>query len=486
MSFPIITLGEGVYPGFATLYRLAGSIAKEKVLDPQKPGWKPMANCMPQVPNIWTWDSCFMTFCFGYANGELPVMNNLDNLYRLQREDGYISMAYRILDEEPAYGERINPPLFAWAERNYVRSTGDMSRIPETLPRIVRLFDWIQRNRRRDNGLYWFEDSGSTGMDNAPRSGYHAQFANGSDINHVDLISQQALSAREIAALARMIGEETTAQRFDEEYGALVGLLNRHHWNDRTQFYYDQFHNTHKDQRANHLNHRTAAAFWPLLAGACSAEQADCLIRVLVDPEEFWTEHPVSTLSKQDPNYDPHGRYWLGGVWAPINYMIACGLRQYGRFDIARRLAAAHIRGMARVMENPAYGTIWECYAPEVEAPATSGKGPGLVRPDFVGWSGLGPIAMLIEDVLGIERDVPAGVLTWRPPEEGHTEIRDLPFGRGRVALSSRREEGTLVLSAEATIALDLKIVLEGWETDEVRPIGPESPCLATLRKSTE
>ncbi|MCM8764701.1 MAG: hypothetical protein NC830_05025, partial [Candidatus Omnitrophica bacterium] len=101
---------------FIRLYYACWETAFRNIEYPAKKGWLPHLTCMPGSGNIWQWDSCFMTFFLRYSNGTLPATNNLDNLYRLARNDGYISMAYRIEIEKPAYGERINPPLYAWAE----------------------------------------------------------------------------------------------------------------------------------------------------------------------------------------------------------------------------------------------------------------------------------------------------------------------------------------------------------------------------------
>jgi hypothetical protein len=104
----------------------------------------------------------------------MPGYNNLDNLYRMQDKRGYISMAYVIEKEKEAYGELINPPLYAWAEWQYYRATGDKGRLARCLPVLVKLYDWLKANRRREEiGLYWFEVPGASGMDNSPRGGHY-------------------------------------------------------------------------------------------------------------------------------------------------------------------------------------------------------------------------------------------------------------------------------------------------------------------------
>lgn len=470
-ALPPVLIGDA-HPDWVTLADTAWRMAAANVEHPAKPGWKPQMCCMPDAGIIWLWDSCFMPFFARYSNGLVPTMNNLDNLYRLQRVDGFIGMAYEIESETLAYGERVNPPLLAWTELNYWKFSGDDSRIREVLPRLVRFFDWIKANRRRPTGLYWFEDSGSTGMDNSPRSGYFAEFLNGSDVCHVDLAAQQALAAECIAELARHLGDAALAERFAVEHAEIVALLNRFHWNERTGFYYDVFSRDTPTDRHNFLNHKTVAAFWPLMAGCCRPEQVERLLAHLLDPAEFWTTHPVASLSKDDPNFDPAGAYWLGGVWAPINYMLAKALKRHGRPDLARQLAIAHLNAMSAVFQSADYSGIWEAYAPDSFLPATKkpwidvdGQSPfvlgaeTVVKANFVGWSGLGPIAMLIEDVYGIEFDAPNRSIAWNLQTSGRHGIENLQFAGGTVSLvSTGFSDSRNALTAQVTLSHPLTV----------------------------
>ena len=481
-SLPPIIVCEG-HPEWLELYHSSWRMAAKNVEHPSAPGWKPQMCCMPDAGIIWLWDSCFMPFFARYGNGCVPVMNNLDNLYRLQREDGFIGMAYEIESETLAYGERVNPPLLAWTELNYWKFSGDDSRLQNILPRLVHFFDWIKANRRRKTGLYWFEDSGSTGMDNSPRSGYFAEYLNGSDICHVDLAAQQALAAECLTAMAEHLGDAALASRFKDEHAEIVTVLNRFHWNAQSGFYYDVFNRDTPTDRHNVLNHKTIAAFWPLLAGCCSVDQIEALMAHLLNPEEFWTKHPVASLSKDDPNFDPAGAYWLGGVWAPINYMLVKALKRHGRADIARRLAIAHLEAMTAVYQSTDYSGIWEAYAPDSFLPATKkptmdldGKSPfalsadTVVKADFVGWSGLGPIAMLIEDVFGLEFDAPRQRITWNLETSGAHGIQDLRFNGGVVSLLTSGLSGQrkpLAVTATTDKAVTLKLFLRGVPVQE-------------------
>ena len=43
---------------------------------------------------VWQWDTLFITMFAKYSNGELPIMDGVDNFYRKQRRDGFICPAY--------------------------------------------------------------------------------------------------------------------------------------------------------------------------------------------------------------------------------------------------------------------------------------------------------------------------------------------------------------------------------------------------------
>ena len=115
------------HPDWMELHDKAVELAKKNMekLD----GWKTQMTCMPGVGIIWQWDSCYMALFAGYTPDDYNGLGNLDNLYKMQGKDGYISMAYTYATREPTWPGRINPPLYAWCEWLYARRTGDKSRL---------------------------------------------------------------------------------------------------------------------------------------------------------------------------------------------------------------------------------------------------------------------------------------------------------------------------------------------------------------------
>ena len=136
-------------------------------------------------------------------------------------------------------------------------------------------------------------------------------------------------------------------------------------------------------------------------------------------------------------------------MWAPTNSMALSGLQDYGFQDLAGAVARIYLTNLAAVFD--ATGTIWEHYAPE------SATGEGFK--DFVGWSGLGPIAVLIESVLGIRVEAASNTVTWRPMLAGRNGIQNLAFGGTVITLiASPVADGQRTLSITTSTPLRIAV----------------------------
>ena len=431
-------------PGWMKLHAKALELASRNMV--RLDGKKPMLASMPGVNVVWQWDSCLMALYAGYTPGDLNGLGNVDNLYAMQAKNGFMNMAYDYLTWKPKYPGRVNPPLFAWCEWLYAQRTGDLSRLPRAYNVCTRYYNWLKANRRRDNGLYWFEDTGSSGMDNSPRSGYVAYKKLGSDVCFVDLCCQQVLAARSLAKIASTIGMDADVSGWTREADSLTEDINKIMWCEKTGFYHDVF-----TSKNNKLANKTAAAFWALVSGVADSNKTARLVAHLSNPETFGAHNSVPSLSRDDPNYDPDGKYWLGGVWPPLVYMVCRGLRDRGYAALSREIAARHLDCMLAVMESPDYdGSIWELYSPERPTPGTQ-YGGKLCRKDFVSWGGLGPIVLLAEDIIGLDINAVERRSVWTISEPGRQGLRDFPFNGGRVTLLADADFATGRLTLNVT-----------------------------------
>jgi hypothetical protein len=205
---------------------------------------------------------------------------------------------------------------------------------------------------------------------------------------------------------------------------------------------------------------QTVGAFWALLADVVPQERISRFVGNLEDPERFGRPHRVPSLSADHREYDPECGYWLGGVWPPTNYMVLRGLDRAGYNKLAHEISREDLAHVVGVFQHT--GTLWENYAPERAAQGNRAKA------DFVGWSGLAPIAGLFEYVMGLRADAPSGRLLWDVRLLESHGVRAYPFGRDGVLdlscapRSSATEEPEIQVSS--TVPLELAIRWSGGE----------------------
>ena len=155
----------------------------------------------------------------------------------------------------------------------------------------------------------------------------------------------------------------------------------------------------------------------------------------------FFLFFPFPSLAADQINYKADGEYWLGSVWAPTNVMIIKGLDRFGtghnnayNFNEFATLATEeYLNGITEVYKRT--GTIWENYSAEAFARGN------LSRPDFVGWTGCGPIQLLIENILGFRPNGVDNSLTWYVNRIDRHGIENLKFGDVTVSLICERRE---------------------------------------------
>lgn len=462
--FPKNRLPEPVLeddPEWVDLYYAAWEMAWNKIQHgTKKNGFAP--SYMDEGFNelIYQWDICFITAFAVYGRDAFPVMPSLDNFYGKQREDGYIQRVYWETDgtlaQAPTADEpMVNPPLFAWIEWRYYTISGDSSRIRRVLPVLVDYYNWTAEHCRSDagRGLFYTSPLGS-GMDNTPRNGV-------GKAAWIDYSAQQALAASCIANLADVIRDKETSTLFDRRYDDIRSKINSLLWDPETKFYYD----LREDGDLSPTKH--VGAYWTLLSGVSDNERTSNLIGHLQNPAEFRRPNMVPTLAADQPEYDPKGHYWLGSVWAPTNYMVIRGLMRQGYRDLADSISLAYLGLLNNVYLNfkpepekvafeeryaDDYHTLWECYSSEMDKPATRWDNTFYSRQDFVGWTGLGPIALLIENILGFDIQGNKNRIEWTIKRHDMHGIKNIRLGDQKVSLIYR--DGTLHITSEKPFRL--------------------------------
>ncbi|MBN2132071.1 MAG: hypothetical protein JW741_21400 [Sedimentisphaerales bacterium] len=431
--------------------------------------------------NIFLWDTCFLTMFCNYAHPYVPGIGSLDNFYIKQHEDGEICReinratgkdfeAWVNRDSEPLFSrwgynlataapktpvvyrgrtvpapapkltlDSLNHPIFAWAEMESFRLTGDRARLGMVWEPLVRYYAALQKYIRQGNGLYMTDWAS---MDNATRNPHLVSGGTG-----IDISAEMVLFARHLSEMARVLGKEREARRYHHDAEELAALINEHMWDEQRRFYFDV---TLEGERAPV---KSIAAFWTLLAQVASASRAEALVAQLQNPATFNTVHRVPTLAADEDGFDPNGGYWRGAIWAPTDKMVVAGLETYGYEELAREIAMNHLRCVVEVFKKT--GTVWENYAPARVAGGKPAKG------DFVGWTGIGPIAFFIEYAIGVKADAGANAITWNVRSPRRVGIERFWFGGKTVSLicAEAGADGTRAIAVRSDGAFNLKIV---------------------------
>lgn len=448
---------------------------------PQNP-YMDEAFCATQV---WIWDTCFMALFCKFARDIFPGVETLNNFYQVLHHQGHLP-TIMTPEDEPFWTRAIpgepyeikvhiadNPPLFAWAEYENALMSGDLAYIKELLYErgdLQRHYDYLENlvTETTPRGVlcttHWTSEKegyrwegGSSGMDNTPRGriGVHAgkDRPNNPNMLWLDAICQQALSARIIAKLYDLAEDNENSTLWKEKYLQKKNIVNRLYWCEEDGFYYDIDRNSH-----DFFKVKTIASYWTLLAGIASEEQADRLIKELFNPETLGGFVPLVSLARNDVDYHADGQYWRGSVWLPTAYMTLKGISQYGHHKEAHDLAQKLLHHMYRTYTDYTPHTVWECYNPEFYKPGAQVDSVTLCRPDFCGWSALGPIAIYLEFVLGFHTiDAFRQRIEWEKPTDiqGKIGIENLSFGDittsieydGSVCLVTSTAPYTLVIS---------------------------------------
>jgi hypothetical protein len=438
------------HPAWVQMAERAWQLAFSNLRQPE-PGSGFIANFIDPAfnDNTYLWDSCFMVLFGRYGRRLFDFTQTLDNFYASQHDDGFIcreintftgSGVFQSLDPRST-----GPNLFAWTEWQCFQSTRDEERLNAVFPVLVAYHRWWKDWRTHPDGSYWTSGWGS-GMDNqtrVPQSEFHHRH-----YTWVDATFQQALNCRMLLRIADVLGRHEFDAELAQEKARLREYVNASLWDEAAGFYLDRA----PDGSLSTV--RSIGTYWALLSDIVPADRALRLISHLEDPGAFNRPHRVPTQAFDSAGYNPFGGYWLGGVWAPTNAMVLCGLTACGQHALAHDIALNHVENVARVFAET--GTLWENYAPESVRP---GKPAGR---DFVGWTGLSAISIPIEYVIGVQTTDEASALSWTIRLIERHGVQRHPIGKSGsidlicAARQSADEPASVEISTDTSVTIML------------------------------
>jgi glycogen debranching enzyme len=418
--------------GFVELYWKAWKLAYDHVRFQKGLIQSPYIDEALWDDTIWIWDTEFMVLFCKYAREAYPGIQSLNNFYG------------SILDKKPSplkIQHPDNPPFFAWIEAEYYKFSDDRKHLEELITKnkyLQRHFEWFDNLKpgtklhfkhahiainKKEKGYNW--DGVQSGLDNTPRGRKDR-----TDLLWIDAIAQQALAAKNIVDLSLIISNKHQADLYQKKYDELKNLVNKYYWDEKDGFYYDI-----RESNGEFVKVKTPASYWVLLAEIASPQQAKRMATHADNEKVMGGKLPWPTVSRDDKTFNAkYGDYWRGAIWLPTAYMATKSLEKYGFNDLADKNAENLLVHMLETYKKYKPATIWECYNPTKPEPSHRVFGEKIeeVRPDFCGWSALGPISLFIENVIGFHQiDAQKKLVKWRLDiTNGKQGIKNLSFGK--------------------------------------------------------
>ncbi len=324
---------------------------------------RPDVRSHPVEPDDWTvfgWDSFFNALELATVSGELAWAILLAGT-RSRYPNGCVPNWRSRHGGTP---DRSQPPIGSYAALRLYRTHPDPDTLAAVYPDLLAWCEWWAADKngrpRREgltSGLFaWGSDTelvpgpGLVPPWEEGASGHQrAAWESGQDdlplweeaewdperqvfaMSAVDLCSYRALDLECLSRIARILGDDTTADRLAAAYRRLVETMNRVLWSEDAGLYLDELPSGPSTRVA-------ASNFLPFIAGVPTRRRARRMLDTLCDPARFRGDRVLPTIARDDPAFDDQ-QYWRGSIWPPMNYLVLQGLRRYGFDDLAHEFA---------------------------------------------------------------------------------------------------------------------------------------------------
>lgn len=410
----------------------------------------------------WVIDTLINTQAASWANAGFSenVMRGFHEAQK-QNPDGRIS-GY---DWEPIRGQvgdlSMQPLFFFEAAFEISRRTKDVALRENIYETMRRYLDWwlspVKRNR--STGLVtgtWEEVLFPVSDDDYVGESFVQTRA------PVSLNVGVAVSASYTAKIARALGKNDEADRYNAASLELSESINKYLWDEEDGAYYDM--DLRSGQRMKYL---TAATFFPFCLSIAPKKRQERLIRLLTDPAQFNFGKTALTGIRMGSRRSPFASIvGSASVYMLTNLPIVTGLKESGNVPIAAKLNWSVIETFG----NPFPGGV------EPDKKPQGGR---------FGFSAAGHILSVIETLFGVEVDSINKKLRIAPyvPQELYGKeiaLSDLILPTGGDARLSVKVKQDSAKVAQISLAIsgelpegDLEIMLPGSDKTITVPVQP-------------
>lgn len=353
---------------------------------------------------LFDWDTYFAAYLAALDNRDLAYANAVE-ITREKTERGFVPNFGTVAGLKSR--DRSQPPVGSLVIRELYRKFGDRWLLEEVFEDLLEWNRWWEIHRMTDGllcwgsnpyeplaGAYWevhgvherFGAALESGLDNSPMYD-DVPFDSATNLMQladVGLNGMYIMDCEALAEIADALGRDEAAEELRARAARFRPAL-RTLWDEARGIFLNRRTDT------GEFSPRLAPTnFYALLGRAATQEQAERMIdEHFYNPEEFWGQWVLPSIARNDPAY-PEQAYWRGRIWAPMNFLVYLGLRNYAlpdaRADLAERSRALLLK------EWLALGHVHENYN------ADTGEGCDKPNSDhFYHWGGLLGLIAFIE-----------------------------------------------------------------------------------------
>jgi putative isomerase len=242
--------------------------------------------------------------------------------------------------------DRSQPPVGAFVVKEIYKKYREKWFLDEVFEKLLTWNRWWADNREIDGYLSYGSDpydygdtyhrsySGignlkgakwESGLDNSPMYDdvVYDRMTHQMLLADVGLMSLYIIDCRSLSEIAAVLGKTEVEKELVQraaKYSVMLETL----WDAGSGLYLN------RDLLTGEFSHRLSPTlFYPLLAKVPNQKQAERMMKEhFYDPREFWGEFIMPSVARNDPAFKDN-KYWRGRIWAPMNFLVYLGLRNY-------------------------------------------------------------------------------------------------------------------------------------------------------------
>lgn len=235
--------------------------------------------------------------------------------------------------------DRSQPPVGSMVCKLIYGKYNEKWFLEEVYDKLLTWNRWWEKERNNEGYLSWGSDAHPKGMDGHSLQGAlwesgldNSPLFDGATFNEkkemldladVGLMGLYVADCNYLAEIAEILGKTTDQQELknrSKKYASKLQEL----WDAEKGIFRD------KDLVTGKFSpHLAPTNFYPLLGKVATQEQAERMINEhLMNPEEFYGEWMIPSIARNDPAFHDNS-YWRGRIWAPMNFLVYMGLRNY-------------------------------------------------------------------------------------------------------------------------------------------------------------